>query len=235
MASNQKVIYVYESFKSATPNFLGTLFVENVRGRESYSFEYDADWLKSSSNYMYLDPDLQLYAGRQYPTGEKNVFGLFADSSPDRWGRLLMTRRERILAEQEGRKPRKLLDSDFLMGVYDETRMEQSASSWTKMGRSSRMIRKPRHLHGPACERWRRLPVNLKTMSPVSNRNGSINSSSPVPRLVALVRRPPFWTQAGICGSPSFRPSTTMSMLAHGKRSPMTLQDFAAWMFPSPC
>lgn len=123
MASNQKVIYVYESFKSTTPNFLGTLFVENVRGRESYSFEYDADWLKSSANYMYLDPDLQLYAGRQYPTGAKNVFGLFADSSPDRWGRLLMTRRERILAEQEGRKPRKLLDSDFLLGVYDETRM----------------------------------------------------------------------------------------------------------------
>jgi len=123
VASNQKVIYVYESFRSTTPNFLGTLFVENVRGRESYSFEYDADWLKSSANYMYLDPDLQLYAGRQYPTGAKNVFGLFADSSPDRWGRLLMTRRERMLAEQEGRKPRKLLDSDFLMGVYDETRM----------------------------------------------------------------------------------------------------------------
>ena len=36
MASNQKVFYVYESFKSTTPNFLGTLFVENVRGRESY-------------------------------------------------------------------------------------------------------------------------------------------------------------------------------------------------------
>ena len=36
MASSQKVIYVYESFKSTTPNFLGTLFVENVRGRESY-------------------------------------------------------------------------------------------------------------------------------------------------------------------------------------------------------
>ena len=86
MALSQKAIYVYESFKSTTPNFLGTLFVENVRGRESYSFEYDADWLKSGSNYMYLDPALQLYAGRQYPTGAKNVFGLFADSSPDRWG-----------------------------------------------------------------------------------------------------------------------------------------------------
>ena len=37
MASERKVIYVYESFRSTTPNFLGTLFVENVRGRESYS------------------------------------------------------------------------------------------------------------------------------------------------------------------------------------------------------
>lgn len=70
MASNQKTIYVYESFRSTEPNFLGTLFVENVRGRESYSFEYDADWLKSSANYMYLDPDLQLYAGRQYEAAD---------------------------------------------------------------------------------------------------------------------------------------------------------------------
>ena len=44
MASNQITIYVYESFQSTEPNFLGTLFVENVRGRESSSFEYDADW-----------------------------------------------------------------------------------------------------------------------------------------------------------------------------------------------
>lgn len=36
MASERKVIYVCESFRSTTPNFLGTLFVENVRGRESY-------------------------------------------------------------------------------------------------------------------------------------------------------------------------------------------------------
>ncbi len=123
MASNQKVIYIYENFFSREPNFLGTLFVVNVRGRENYSFEYDPEWLKVSRGYTYIDPDLQLYAGRQYPTGGKSMFGLFADSTPDRWGRLLMTRRERILAEREGRKPRKLLDSDFLIGVYDETRM----------------------------------------------------------------------------------------------------------------
>lgn len=34
-----------------------------------------------------------------------------------------MRKRERILAEKEGRKPRKLHDSDYLLGVYDETRM----------------------------------------------------------------------------------------------------------------
>ena len=69
-----------------------------------------------------LDPDLALYKGRQYPIN-KNTFGIFADSSPDRWGRVLMQRREKFLADKEGRKPRKLLDSDYLLGVYDETRM----------------------------------------------------------------------------------------------------------------
>ena len=59
MASNQKTIYVYESFQSTEPNFLGTLFVENVRGRESCSFEYDADWLKSSAKIIpFQKPEL---------------------------------------------------------------------------------------------------------------------------------------------------------------------------------
>ena len=62
------------------------------------------------------------YSGRQYPSG-KNIFGIFSDASPDRWGRILMNKRERILAEKEKRKPSKLYDSDYLIGVYDETRM----------------------------------------------------------------------------------------------------------------
>lgn len=123
MASTKKEIYVYECFYSTEPFFMGTLFVEGIRGREVYSFEYDSQWLKRYPNYLCIDPDLQLCIGRQYPSGGKEVFGLFSDSSPDRWGRLLMTRRERIWAHQESRKPRKLLGSDFLIGVYDETRM----------------------------------------------------------------------------------------------------------------
>ena len=95
--------------------------METVRGGESYSFEYDFAWLANPAAVM-LDPDLNLYRGRQYPIG-KDKFGLFADSSPDRWGRILMKRRERILADNEERKPRNLTESDYLLGVYDETRM----------------------------------------------------------------------------------------------------------------
>lgn len=74
--------------------------------------------------YVYVfDPDLALYKGRQYTPLNKSMFGVFADSCPDRWGRLLMKRREAILAKKENRKPRRLTDVDFLLGVFDETRM----------------------------------------------------------------------------------------------------------------
>lgn len=116
-----KTIYVYENWLSETPSLIGKLYIETVRGGENYSFEYDASWLSNPTAIM-LDPDLNLYGGRQYPIG-KEKFGLFADSSPDRWGRVLMKRRERVLADREGRKPRNLTESDYLLGVYDETRM----------------------------------------------------------------------------------------------------------------
>ena len=48
---------------------------------------------------------------------------MFADASPDRWGRVLMKRREAIKARNENRKPSKLYDIDFLLGVYDQTRV----------------------------------------------------------------------------------------------------------------
>ena len=122
MAANEKNIYVYDDFSFEKPELIGTLYVNVIKGSESYSFAYDAQWLKKTNLSVYLDPELMPYAGRQYPSG-KSIFGLLADSSPDRWGRVLMNKRERIVAEKEGRKPAKLYDSDYLLGVYDETRM----------------------------------------------------------------------------------------------------------------
>lgn len=122
MAMDEKIIYVYDNFSEDVPCLIGRLYVGVIKGGETYSFEYDVDWLVRNKMKVSLDPQLQPFTGRQFPTG-KNIFGIFADASPDRWGRVLMNKRERIIAGKEGRKPRKLYDSDYLLGVYDETRM----------------------------------------------------------------------------------------------------------------
>lgn len=122
MVPKEKTIFVYDDFSMQKPTLMGILYVNSLKGGESYSFEYDREWLKKTELKITLDPELMPYTGRQYPFG-KAIFGLFSDSSPDRWGRVLMNKRERILAEKEGRKPSKLYDSDYLLGVYDETRM----------------------------------------------------------------------------------------------------------------
>lgn len=117
----ERKIFVYENFSSLEPKKLGVLYVDTLRGIEHYSFEYDQDWLKKSKFSFCLDPDISMFSGRQYT--EKNIFGMFADASPDRWGRILMKRREAIKARSENRKPNKMYDSDFLLGVYDQTRV----------------------------------------------------------------------------------------------------------------
>ncbi|NDV79923.1 type II toxin-antitoxin system HipA family toxin [Dysgonomonas sp. 511] len=101
---------------------MGTLTANQIRGKEIFSFQYDDEWLKSGKAKI-LDPDLSLFSGFQHLRDEKLNFGMFLDSSPDRWGRVLMKRREIALAKQEERKVRTLFESDFLLGVYDPLRM----------------------------------------------------------------------------------------------------------------
>ncbi len=116
-------ILVYADWiKLGGPTLMGTLSVAHTKGREIFSFTYDKAWLDSGLTQN-LDPDLQLFAGPQYlSTGKKN-FGIFLDSSPDRWGRVLMVRREAISARMESRKARTLFEDDYLLGVYDGHRM----------------------------------------------------------------------------------------------------------------
>lgn len=119
---SEKIIFVYADWMSTEPQLMGRLHVSESRGKEIFSFEYDESWLNKDRG-MFFDPDLYLYAGRQYAPMDKNQFGIFSDSSPDRWGRTLMNRREAIRARKEERKPKKLTESDYLLGVYDATRM----------------------------------------------------------------------------------------------------------------
>ncbi|MDE3022640.1 MAG: type II toxin-antitoxin system HipA family toxin [Pseudomonadota bacterium] len=98
---------------------VGTLYRDKIRTALPPSFEYTKDWI-AKKPFM-LDPRLELYAGEQHPANSF-TFGIFLDSAPDRWGRVLMERREAIQARKEGRTRRALQEMDFLLGVNDHTR-----------------------------------------------------------------------------------------------------------------
>ncbi|WP_413111961.1 type II toxin-antitoxin system HipA family toxin [Thaumasiovibrio sp. DFM-14] len=115
-------IYVYADWlESEESMFVGTFRSTVVRGKEYFSFSYDDAWL--ASKYVHqIDPTLKLYVGEQHGEDDKN-FKVFLDSCPDRWGRLLMQRREAVIARNEKRRARKLFETDYLLGVHDSYRM----------------------------------------------------------------------------------------------------------------
>ena len=85
-------------------------------------FQYVDEWLKRQ-DAIAIDPELTLDASTFFPEANRSNFGVFLDSSPDRWGQKLIERRERLVALDEKRPPRKLYAWDFLLGVQDVTRM----------------------------------------------------------------------------------------------------------------
>ncbi len=122
MSNTKTDIYVYAHWQGMNePKRIGVLSAQQAKGKKAFSFEYDKDWLKTEKKFL-LDPDIQLYGGPQFPNQKEN-FGIFLDSMPDTWGRTLMKRREAQRAIENNEKPNTLYDIDFLLGVYDESRM----------------------------------------------------------------------------------------------------------------
>jgi serine/threonine-protein kinase HipA len=97
---------------------LGTL----AHDRGQVRFHYDKTWLTQQDIAFAIDPQLTLDAGPFFPKPEAGNFGVFLDSSPDRWGQTLMRRRETLQAKDEQRTARTLYSWDFLLGVQDITR-----------------------------------------------------------------------------------------------------------------
>jgi len=122
MAGKKTDIIVYAHWIGMSePKCIGVLSVQQAKGRKAFSFEYDKEWI-SSKEQLLLDPDISWYSGPQYPNGKEN-FGIFMDSMPDTWGRKLMMRRSAQEAKEQGKIAPTLYDIDFLLGVYDESRM----------------------------------------------------------------------------------------------------------------
>ena len=122
MAKGKYDIYVYADWQGLNgPLQIGVLTAHFAEAKKAFSFEYNKEWLEKDL-YHLLDPDIAFYSGPQYPADKEN-FGLFLDSMPDTWGKTLMKRREAQNARARDEKARNLYEIDYLLGVYDESRM----------------------------------------------------------------------------------------------------------------
>lgn len=112
----------------AEPTRLGWLYARRGAGREVFEFAFESAALANSGfRGMHLDPRLGHFEGCQHPPQGQEIFGVFADSSPDRWGRTLMRRRlER--AQRTGS-----VDKSFLVGC------KEVARQWPTIARSLRI------------------------------------------------------------------------------------------------
>ncbi|MFU8785582.1 type II toxin-antitoxin system HipA family toxin [Aliidiomarina sp.] len=120
---NGKSVEVYAHWQPIfEPTRMGVLTCEETRGHEVFSFAYDEIFL-TSKHRVALDPSLNLYRGIQYNDDTSQNFRAFLDSSPDRWGRVLMQRRAAVLHRMGNRETARLSELDYLLGVHDHCRM----------------------------------------------------------------------------------------------------------------
>lgn len=120
---SREIIEVYAHWQPiAEPLLVGHLsYADSSRGGV-FGFEYSPDFL-TSSHCLQIDPALYLHPGHAYnDTADKN-FRIFLDSSPDRWGRILMQRRAAIEQRNGLRATSRLTELDYLLGVHDSYRM----------------------------------------------------------------------------------------------------------------
>lgn len=107
---------------NGTTRPIGIAHANQARGNETVVFEYLDTWLADPERFS-IEPALVLTPGGFAPPQGQAIFGSLGDSAPDTWGRRLMQRVERRLADQEKRQVRTLTETDYLLGVSDATRL----------------------------------------------------------------------------------------------------------------
>lgn len=129
-----KKLFVYADFDwLESPQLIGELSYDSVRGNDTYGFAFDKVWLAGHDG-LFLSDVLNNYPGVQYTQPGQEIFACFSDALPDRWGRTLLNRREQIAATDENRPVRRLSSFDYLVGIDDYSRMGAFRFSETKGG-----------------------------------------------------------------------------------------------------
>ncbi|WP_445772563.1 type II toxin-antitoxin system HipA family toxin [Shewanella sp.] len=104
------------------PLLIGQLAYSDLSRGGVFSFAYDKAFL-TSPYCLQIDPLLTLHAGELYNDEANKNFRAFLDSSPDRWGRILMQRRAAIEYRKGIRPSNRVTELDYLLGVHDAYRM----------------------------------------------------------------------------------------------------------------
>lgn len=112
--------HVYVDLRGET-HLVGRLYARASKGRQGATLEYADSWLRNPERFA-LEPGLVLGPAPHHTAEGRALFGAIGDSAPDRWGRALIARAERLRAQEEHRTPRALLEIDYLLGVHDEAR-----------------------------------------------------------------------------------------------------------------
>lgn len=101
---------------------IGTFYPRDNGHVGTHAFAYATEWLENP-NFFDLDPQLQPWEGKQFAPPSMQMFGAFADATPQRWGRMLLDRWEAVSAGLEKRPTRTLDDEAYLLAVEDATRV----------------------------------------------------------------------------------------------------------------
>jgi serine/threonine-protein kinase HipA len=190
-----------------------------VHDRGAVRFTYDPKWLQHPLSFA-LDPDLSLGEGAFHPRPDQGNFRVFDDSAPDRWGQMLMKRREALNAKDERRTARTLYAWDFLLGVQDLTR--QGALRFQRAGESRFLADEP-HAAPPV--------ASLRELESVAREI----TAKRLDDLDALRRWWPYWLltallwaahapkrislqRTAVCGLPNFRRATMSGTSVRGNR-----------------
>ncbi|MGL4895372.1 MAG: type II toxin-antitoxin system HipA family toxin [Shewanella sp.] len=120
---SREIVEVYADWQPIeAPLLIGQLTYSDSSRGGVFSFAYDKAFLTSAYR-LQIDPILTLHSGELYNDEADKNFRAFLDSSPDRWGRILMQRRAAIEARKGMRATSRLNELDYLLGVHDSYRM----------------------------------------------------------------------------------------------------------------
>ncbi|WP_427119544.1 type II toxin-antitoxin system HipA family toxin [Proteus mirabilis] len=120
---SRTIVEVYADWQPIeAPLLVGQLAYSDSSRGGVFSFAYDKTFLTSAYR-LQIDPILTLHSGELYNDEADKNFRTFLDSSPDRWGRILMQRRAVIEARKGIRATSRLNELDYLLGVHDSYRM----------------------------------------------------------------------------------------------------------------